>query len=103
MTWPPPATEATVWRAVRLVVDGETVETRVRQVPLWARMAWIDENADVLCQCCWQLLTVEVLGVPGNGHHASPWAGHKPGVMLPMPEAEPTWAGTRTRPVGPLS
>jgi hypothetical protein len=46
---------------------------RLRKVWLWGREVEIDDVGDVFCRCCWQCVSVRVLGRPGNGHHASPW------------------------------
>lgn len=76
--WPPAVDESTEWRSQRVRTDDDRLWTewrsvKVRRVWLWGRRVWIDDQGRVFCDCCWQMVSTEILGTPGNGHHASPW------------------------------
>lgn len=97
-TWPPPASEDTVWtwKTVGLRRDDQE-RVRVRRVVLWGSdVWWSDESQGVWCPCHWQFQSVEVLGTRGNGHSGvSPFAGKSSGQFVPVTdEDEPS------RPVG---
>jgi hypothetical protein len=66
--WPPPADDAAKWRTIQLRPGRDVEVVKVREVKLWGRVVLIDEDANVLCDGCMQMLPVDQLGVPGSGH-----------------------------------
>lgn len=91
-TWPPPATEDSVWtwKTVGLRRDDQE-RVRVRRVRLWGQdVWWSDAHRAVWCPCHWQFQTVETLGKPGNGHSGvSPFAAKGSVTFVPSgPDAE---------------
>lgn len=55
---------------------------RVRSVDLWDQVVTINEANQVCCSDCWQFLSVEILGRPGNSQRVglTNWSGR----LLPM-------------------
>lgn len=67
-TWPPPPRPDDRYQRAAIWQDGVAMPVRLRVVRLWGRNVLVDEQARVHCGGCLELVPVDELARPDNGH-----------------------------------
>jgi hypothetical protein len=66
--WPLPSSPGDEWVERPVLGEGAVEQVRLRLVRQGARTVAVDEDGRVWCHGCFELVDVDELSRPGNGH-----------------------------------